>query len=50
VWKHIEAKLRAAQDDEQRLAEYTPELSRCLDYLDIIAGWELPRWEATATA
>ena len=47
AWRHIEAKLRAAQGNEQRLAEYTPALSRCLDFLDIIDGWE--RREETVT-
>ena len=46
VFDHIEDELRAAQADEERRGVFTPRLSRCIDWLDIVDGWE--RWESTA--
>ena len=43
---HIEGKLRAAQTDEQRHGDFNPELSRYVDWFDVVDGWE--RWERTA--
>ena len=48
VLGQLALELRAMQADEQRCGAFTPRLSRCLEWLDIAASWECPRYEATA--